>query len=99
MSKVKASTATAEGASLKSNNLSFLETLGQSVANLAPTFMPALMIATVAGLAGTASWLVYALATVSLIFVALNIARLAGSYATAGYFSFTSRGRWGRWRG
>jgi len=92
MSKVKASTATVEGVSLKSNNLSFLETLGQSVANLAPTFMPALMIATVAGLAGTASWLVYALATVSLIFVALNIARLAGSYATAGsFFVYISR--------
>lgn len=92
MSKAKASTATAEGASLKSNNLSFLETLGQSVANLAPTFMPALMIATVAGLAGTASWLVYAIATVSLIFVALNIARLAGRYATAGsFFVYISR--------
>ncbi|MBI3562877.1 MAG: APC family permease [Gammaproteobacteria bacterium] len=86
-------TALTDGAvTLKKDHLSFVETLGQSVANVAPTFMPAIMIATVAGIAGTASWLVYALATISLIFVALNVARLAGRYATAGsFFVYISR--------
>jgi len=86
MSEIHATTVLEGEPSLKENNLSFVETLGQSVANVAPTFMPALMISTVAGIAGTASWLVYALATISLVFVALNVARLAGKYATAGSF-------------
>lgn len=92
MSKAKSAVIMEDAVTLKKDHLSFLETLGQSVANVAPTFMPAIMIATVAGIAGTASWLVYALATVSLIFVALNVARLAGRYATAGsFFVYISR--------
>ena len=92
MSKTDSAAVMEDAVTLKTDHLSFVETLGQSVANVAPTFMPAIMIATVAGIAGSASWLVYALATVSLIFVALNVARLAGRYATAGsFFVYISR--------
>lgn len=92
MSKIKSAAVMEDATTLKKDHLSFVETLGQSVANVAPTFMPAVMIATVAGIAGTASWLVYALATVSLTFVALNVARLAGRYAAAGsFFVYISR--------
>ncbi len=77
---------------LKSDNLSFIETIGQSIANVSPTFMPALALVVVAGIAGPASWLVYALATISLVLVGLNLSRLASRYATAGsFFVYISR--------
>lgn len=77
---------------LKSDNLTFVETIGQSIANVSPTFMPALAVAVVAGMAGHATWLVYALATFSLMLVGLNLSRLASRYATAGsFFVYISR--------
>ncbi|AOV16534.1 amino acid permease [Acidihalobacter aeolianus] len=80
------------GVGLKSNNLTFVETIGQSIANVSPTFMPALAVAVVVGMAGHATWLVYALATVSLMLVGWNLSRLASRYATAGsFFVYISR--------
>lgn len=77
---------------LKSNHLSFLETIGQSIANVSPTFMPALAVVVVAGIAGPASWLVYVLATLSLLLVGLNLSRLASRYPSAGsFFVYISR--------
>lgn len=88
-SRVRASGA---AVGLKSDNLSFVETIGQSIANVSPTFMPALALVVVAGLAGPASWLVYGLATISLMLVGMNLSRLAGRYATAGsFFVYISR--------
>src|SRR4029077_2568456 len=40
---------------LRKDSLSFIEALGQSVANVSPTLTPALAVAVVAGMAGTAS--------------------------------------------
>ena len=71
---------------LKTDSLSFLETLGQSVANVSPTLTPALAIAVVAGLAGTASCLVYVVATLALLVVGINVGKLAGRMPCAGSF-------------
>ncbi|MDE8350229.1 MAG: APC family permease [Acidocella sp.] len=77
---------------LRKDSLSFFEALGQSVANVSPTLTPALAVAVVAGMAGTASWLVYVIATVALVIVALSIAKLAGRIPAAGsYFIYISR--------
>jgi amino acid transporter len=77
---------------LRKDSLSFFEALGQSVANVSPTLTPALAVAVVAGIAGDASWLVYVIATVALLIVALNIAKLAGRIPAAGsFFIYVSR--------
>ena len=62
---------------LRKDSLSFIEALGQSVANVSPTLTPALVVTVVAGMAGTASWLVYVFATFALLIVGINIGKLA----------------------
>jgi len=77
---------------LRKDSLSFFEALGQSVANVSPTLTPALSVAVVASTAGTASWFVFALCTVALFIVALNISALAGRIPAAGsFFIYVSR--------
>jgi amino acid transporter len=77
---------------LRSNSLSFLETIGQSIANVAPTCTPALNITVVAGMAGTGTWLAYLIATIGMLFVAGNIGVLARRHPLAGsYFVYISR--------
>jgi hypothetical protein len=71
---------------LRTDRLSILEALGQSVANVSPTLTPAIAVAVVAATAGTASWLVYVLATVALVVVGFNIGTLAGKISAAGSF-------------
>jgi amino acid transporter len=79
-------------AELKRNSLSLVEAIGQSVCSLSPTFTPALGVAVVGGMAGSESWLVYALATVSLVIVAINIGKLAKRIPAAGsFFLYVSR--------
>jgi len=78
---------------LRSDSLSFLEAIGQSVANVSPTLTPAIAVAVVVGTAGTASWLVYVLATIALVVVGYNIGKLAGKISAAGsFFIYISRG-------
>ena len=77
---------------LRKDSLSFIETLGQSVANVSPTLTPALAVAVVAGMAGTASWLVYVAATIALLIVGLNVSKLANRIPAAGsFFIYVSR--------
>jgi amino acid transporter len=77
---------------LRKDSLSFIEALGQSVANVSPTLTPALAVAVVAGMAGTASWLVYVLATIALLVVGINVAKLAKRIPSAGsFFIYVSR--------
>ncbi len=77
---------------LRKDSLSFLETLGQSVANVSPTLTPALAVAVVAGMAGTASWLVYVAATIALLIVGVNVGKLANRIPAAGsFFIYVSR--------
>ncbi|WP_374545698.1 APC family permease [Rhodoblastus sp.] len=77
---------------LRKDSLSFIETLGQSVANVSPTLTPALSIAVVAGTAGTGSWFVYLLATISMLVVGYSVGRLAQKIPSAGsFFLYVSR--------
>ena len=77
---------------LRKDSLSFFETLGQSVANVSPTLTPALAVAVVAGMAGTASWLVYVAAAFALLVVGINVGKLAQRIPSAGsFFIYVSR--------
>ena len=77
---------------LRGDSLNFLETIGQSIANVAPTCTPALNITVVAGMAGTGTWLAYLIATIGMLFVAGNIGVLARRHPMAGsYFVYISR--------
>jgi len=77
---------------LRKDSLSFLEALGQSVANVSPTLSPALSVAVVAATAGTGSWFVFVIATVCMVVVGLNVAKLAQKIPAAGsFFLYVSR--------
>jgi amino acid transporter len=77
---------------LKRGALNLFETLGQSIANIAPTLTPALNITVVAGLAGVGSWISYLLATIGCIFVGAAISQLAKRHPEAGsYFVYVGR--------
>ena len=77
---------------LRGESLSFAETLGQSIANIAPTLTPALNISVVVAIAGLGAWVSYLIATVGLIFVAANISVLARRHSLAGsYFLYIGR--------
>src|SRR6266851_1089083 len=79
-------------ASLRRGSLSLVETIGQSIANIAPTGTPVLTVAVIAGMAGIGSWLAFLIATVGMIFVAGNIASLARRHPLAGsYFVYIGR--------
>jgi amino acid transporter len=79
-------------AQLKHGALSLPETIGQSIANIAPTLTPALNITVVAGLAGVQSWLAYFIATLACVFVGASISTLAKRHPEAGsYFVYIGR--------
>ncbi len=77
---------------LRKDSLSFMETIGQSVANVSPTLTPTLVVAVVVGMAGTASWLVYIAATIAMVIVGVNVGKLAKRIPCAGsFFIYVSR--------
>ncbi len=77
---------------LRKDSLSFIETIGQSVANVSPTLTPTLVVAVVVGMAGTASWLVYIAATIAMVIVGINVGKLAKRIPCAGsFFIYVSR--------
>jgi len=77
---------------LRQSTLSQAESLGQSIANIAPIMTPALNISVVAGLAGPGSWLAYLIATIGMMFVAANIGALARRHPQSGsYFLYIGR--------
>ena len=77
---------------LRHSTLSQVESLGQSIANIAPTLTPALNITVVAGLAATGSWLAYLIATIGMLFVGANISELAKRHPQSGsYFLYIGR--------
>nr|WP_295743126.1 APC family permease [uncultured Acidocella sp.] len=79
-------------AKLRQGSLNLPETIGQSIANISPTLTPALNIAVVAGIAGTASWVSYLIATIGCVFVGANISTLAKRHPEAGsYFVYIGR--------
>src|SRR3984957_14709351 len=71
---------------LRSGVLTRMETIGQSMAAIAPTLTPALNIAVVAGLAGIGCWLSYLIGTVGIVIVALCVGLLASRHPEAGSF-------------
>jgi amino acid transporter len=80
------------GPRLRHATLSQLESLGQSIANIAPTLTPAINVAVVAKLAGAGSWLSFAFATVGMMVVAANIGALARRHPQSGsYFIYIGR--------
>jgi amino acid transporter len=84
---------TQRATSLRPNCLSFPEVLGQSVASIAPTITPAANIALVFASAGNATWLVYLIATIGIIFVRRNMNYFASRSASAGsLYTYVAKG-------
>lgn len=71
---------------LRSGTLSFMETVGQSLAAVAPTLTPALNITVVAGLAGIGCWMSYFIGTLGVVIVAISVSILASRHPEAGSF-------------
>lgn len=78
---------------LRRNYLSFMDTLAQSIANIAPTLTPTLNITLVAANAGMGTWFVYLLTTVGLVLVGMNISVFARRFAASGsMYTYVTRG-------
>jgi amino acid transporter len=69
---------------LRSNALSPMETLAQSVSTIAPTTTPVVTIPLVCALAGNGTWLAYLLATTAILLVAVCISHYARHSASPG---------------
>src|SRR5580704_9960011 len=77
---------------LRSGALNLVETVGQSLAAIAPTLTPALNISIVAGLAGLGCWMSYFIGTVGVVIVAASVGVLASRHPEAGsYFVYIGR--------
>src|SRR5579883_1707502 len=90
-----AATASDHGAShgLRRAVLSPLETLAQSIAGIAPSATPGLLIPIVFSFAGNGMWLSYIIATIGIIFTAQCINEFASRSACPGsLYSFVSEG-------
>jgi amino acid transporter len=91
-SQVNSTTYATQRPQLRHGTLTMMESLGQSVANIAPTLTPALNVAVVAGLAGVGSWISYLISTIGLLFVGASIATLAKRHPVSGsYFVYIGR--------
>lgn len=71
---------------LRSGALTLMETVGQSLAAVAPTLTPALNISVVAGLAGVGCWMSYFIGTLGVVIVAISVSILASRHPEAGSF-------------
>jgi amino acid transporter len=79
-------------ARLRGGALSLLETVGQSLAAIAPTLTPALNISVVAALAGIGCWMSYFIGTIGVVIVAASVGILAARHPEAGsYFVYIGR--------
>jgi amino acid transporter len=77
---------------LRSGALNLIETVGQSLAAIAPTLTPALNISVVAGLAGLGCWMSYFIGTLGVVIVAASVGVLAARHPEAGsYFVYIGR--------
>lgn len=78
---------------LKKAVLSPMETLAQSIAGIAPSATPGMLVPIVVGFAGNGSWLCYLIATVGMIFTAACINEFAKRSACPGsLYSFANQG-------
>jgi amino acid transporter len=79
-------------AQLRAGALHLMETVGQSLAAIAPTLTPALNISVVAGLAGLGCWMSYFIGTLGVVIVAASVGVLASRHPEAGsYFVYIGR--------
>src|SRR5215471_14460722 len=72
------------GYGLRSEVLSPMEILAQSVSTIAPTTTPAATIPLVCALAGNGTWFAYLLATTAILLVALCVGKFARHSASPG---------------
>lgn len=78
---------------LRSECLSPLEVLGQSVANIAPSATPALVIPLVFATAGNGTWLAYLFATIAIALVAGNLNQFTKRSASPGsLYAYVAKG-------
>ncbi len=78
---------------LKPNCLGFVELLAQAIALISPTMTAALIIPVMYSNTGDWSWLSYALGTVMLLFVAMNLNQFARRSTTSGsMYAYICRG-------
>src|ERR1700728_2825129 len=78
---------------LRTGALNLIETVGQSLAAIAPTLTPALNISVVAGLVGIGCWMSYFIGTLGVVIVAASVGILASRHPEAGsYFVYIGRG-------
>src|SRR5215469_11207180 len=83
---------------LRRNCLSFIEVVAQSVANIAPSATPALIIPAVFSITGQGLWLTYAFSTVALLFVTCHINQFAKRSASPGaLYTFVAQGMGPGW--
>lgn len=83
---------------LRRDCLSFVEVVAQSVANIAPTATPALIIPGVFAAAGNGAWEAYAFATVALLLVTYHINQFARRSASPGaLYTFVGQGLGPTW--
>jgi amino acid transporter len=83
---------------LKKNTLSFWEVVAQSIANIAPSATPALVIPLVFASAGPGTWLAYLIATLAMLFMAAQINTFASRSASPGaLYTFTTQGLGQSW--
>jgi len=83
---------------LRRNCLTFLEVVAQSVANIAPSATPALIIPAVFAIAGQGLWLTYAFATIALLLVTYHINQFAKRSASPGaLYTFVAQGMGPEW--
>jgi len=83
---------------LQSQALSPVETIAQSVANIAPTGTPTLVIPLVFALSGNATWLAYLVAMIGILFVAAAVSVFARRSASPGaLYTFAATGLGPTW--
>lgn len=78
---------------LRGSYLSSMEVLAQSIASIAPSATPALVIPLVYGFAGNGTWLAYLFATIATILVAANLNQFTKRSASPGnLYAFIVKG-------
>src|ERR1700721_1504407 len=81
------------GSRLRPHCLNFSELLAQNIALISPTMTAALIVPLMFSSSGNLSWLSYAVGTVMLLFVALNLNQFAKrSSASGSMYLYTSLG-------
>jgi len=83
---------------LRRNYLGFWNIAAQSIANIAPSATPALIVPLVFGITGNGAWMAYGFATVALLLVATNINVFAHRSASPGaLYTFVAQGLGPTW--